>query len=646
MSANIEEANQGETASDLSTERGRKTSENIWRLVQRGLVYPAPCAIFVTFFRSATPKTAITKELLGRVLKHVRRKIHTDFRSKHTTAILGVSFGLWRELSAEDGSSLPLGMSLRLAPSDNPTLSSVFNRPGTAFKDSAADLWFHIKSDDADHCKGVLEYLRNHLEEELGCVDRERTLLQDAETKSNRPDRRGGKVLGGRFSENLNNATDPLTIQQHAIVGHDDPTHVGASFVLAQRFVINWEHVLAMAPEHIEDLVGRKTDDTLIPSRDDRSHIKRARAQDAHGNTTPVLRLGLPFGSSNAVESDALSARGANAHDEQGIYFAGFAKSAGVLETIMDRQIGDVPGFMSDRLLAHVRSDWGGFFYIPSLPDLGLDPEAHLKGRKKWKEFPGVDWSRLDRHFDECSANGYMHYNHKEYLYRMATVPDEDRKKVMPPSHRILSLLADAFSRWQDNWYFDRAQAELSHLRVYLERSSGKAKADEVMALSIAERGGWAAKVLLGQVLVSDEYGYRGRRPDAHGNPVNGADTYRIHPADIIVGSMPNIGLGQGKHLIDFARDDEQLSNFFDNLSYASGVGHIVPQFRSRAAPGPRPAPSRSGGSPRRRGGREEAAILCGHHAGAGRRGGTLPRFRAPRLADGGREDRRSAGRA
>ena len=42
---------------------------------------------------------------------------------------------------------------------------------------------------------------------------------------------------------------------------------------------------------------------------------------------------------------------------------------------------------------------------------------------------------------------------------------------------------------------------------------------------------------------------------------------------------MPNLGLGQGKYLIDFAREDEQLSNFFDNLSYASGVGHIVPQF-------------------------------------------------------------------
>jgi hypothetical protein len=60
---------------------------------------------------------------------------------------------------------------------------------------------------------------------------------------------------------------------------------------------------------------------------------------------------------------------------------------------------------------------------------------------------------------------------------------------------------------------------------------------------------------------------------------VNGADTFHISPYEIIVGAMPNLGLGQGKYLIDFAREDEQLPNFFDNLSYASGVGHIVPYF-------------------------------------------------------------------
>jgi Dyp-type peroxidase family len=574
------------TASDLSSESGRQTVDDIWRLVQRGLAYPSPYATFVTFFRCTNPPSMMTKARLGQILTDLRKKIHKDFSRAHTTAILGVGFALWQEMSVADGTPLPTGMALQFktqpedGDSPEPVLhSSVFTRPGTAFMDSQADLWFHIKSDKPQHCEGVLTWLRHRLEDTEVFADSDRTVWQAAATKSNQPDHRGGKVLGFRFSENLNNATDPLTIQQQTIVSFEDPAHMGASFVLAQRFVINWEQILAMSPDHIEDLVGRTTNDTLIPSRDQRSHIKRARAQDVNGNTMSVLRLGLPFGQSRAIESANLLESGASRRDEMGIYFAGYAKSARVLETIMDRQIGNEPGFIADRLLAHVKSNLGGFYYIPGLPDLGLRKADRPANGTSPKRFPGIDWSRLDRHFDQTSDNGYMHYNHKEYLYRMATMNDEEREMYLPPSHRVLSLLADAFSRWQDNWYFNRAQQEMSHLRVYLERYFGRVNAEEVMNLSIEERSGWATKILLGRVLVSDDYGFRGRRTDDQGNIYNGADTYHINPFEILVGAMPNLGLGQGKHLIDFARDDEQMSNFFDNLSYASGVGHIVPQL-------------------------------------------------------------------
>jgi Dyp-type peroxidase family len=578
---------QSRTAADLATDAGRRTTEDVWRCVQRGLVYPSPYATFVTFFRQERPASAMTKARVGKVLADARHTIHQRFSGAHTTAILGVGFGLWQEMSVADRTPLPNGMRLRFGigsgegkrNDQTAVRSELFHRPGTAFVDSGADLWFHIKSDNETHCAGMLTWLRERLEEKESWADGAKTVWQAAATKSNQPDKRGGKVLGSRFSENLNNATDPLTIQQQAVVGFEDPKHIGASFVLAQRFVINWEQILSMAPEQVEDLVGRTTNDTLIPSRDDRSHIKRARAQDEEGNTISILRLGLPFGRSKAIDRNDLLEKGASRRDEEGIYFAGYAKSARRLETIMDRQIGHEPGFMADRLLSQVKSNLGGFYYIPSLPDLDLPVESPVPDRTSPQRYPGVDWSRLDRHFDQKSANGYMHYNHKEYLYRMTTLNKEERQHFQPPSHRVLALLADAFSRWQDNWYFDRAQGELSHLRVYLERDFGKAKADEIMSQSIEERAGWAAKVLVGRVLTSEEYGFRGRRTDANGNAYNGADTFHINPYEIIVGAMPNLGLGQGKYLIDFAREDEQLPNFFDNLSYASGVGHIVPYF-------------------------------------------------------------------
>jgi Dyp-type peroxidase family len=575
------------TVKDLSTDGARRTTDDIWRCVQRGLVYPSPYAIFVTFFRGERPAAAMTRERLGNVLADARKQIHEHYPKAHTTTILGVGFDLWHAMCIADGKPLPVGMSLQFSDSKHnggggaePLLhSAVFTRPGTAFLDSKADLWFHIKSDDQKHCEGMLAWLRRRIEETESWADGEMTKWQAAATKSNRDDKRGGKVLGSRFSENLNNATDPLTIQRQTIVGFEDLDHIGASFVLAQRFVINWEQILSMSPQHVEDLVGRTTNDTLIPSRDDRSHIKCARAQDDHGNTMSVLRLGLPFGHSRAIERSDLLEKGASRRDEEGIYFAGYAKSARVLEAIMKRQLGEEPGYMADRLLANVKSTLGGFYYIPSLPDLNLPVESQLSDGISLKRFPGVDWSRLDRHFDQKSDNGYMHYNHKEYLFRMATMSSEERKYFHPPSHRVLSLLADAFSRWQDNWYFDRAQQEIPHLRAYLEQHPSDGDANAVMSLSIEERAGWAAKILLGHLLTSDAYGFRGRRKDEHGNVYNGADTYHINPYEILVGSMPNLGLGQGKYLMDFAREDEQMSNFFDNLSYASGVGHIVPQF-------------------------------------------------------------------
>src|SRR6185436_13027177 len=160
---------------------------------------------------------------------------------------------------------------------------------------------------------------------------------------------------------------------------------------------------------------------------------------------------------------------------------------------IMDSQFGPAAGFIHDRLLGNARSDVGGFFYIPSVSDLGLEPDdlgleaLPGAGETDWRRFPGVDWSRLDRHFKTRSENGQMFYNHKDYLFSVTTMSGERREAYGPPSNRVVRLLANAFSRWQDNWYFDRSQQELKHLRAYVAEAYGEAKAEEVMGLSIAE---------------------------------------------------------------------------------------------------------------------------------------------------------------
>ncbi len=572
---------QGARSRPATVAAANERGHDIWDHVQRGLVYPAPHAVFATFWADEDGEP-LTLDVLRRVTADVRRLIHQHHGNSNTTAVAGVGFRRWARWCAEDGRPLPAGMRVLFPVSpDEPVVSAVFDRSAGTFADSAGDLWFHIKSDDPAHCRAVLNYLTDVLGKRERCVDPKRTVAQEAATKSQRPDKRGGKVVGSRFSENLNNPTDPVTVQRNVVVGDEDPEHLGASYALAQRFTINWERVLDLSAQGIEDMVGRTDEDILIPSREERSHIKRARVQDEAGNTTPVLRLSLPFGQSPAVYDDALREKGASVRDEAGIYFAAFARSTHVLEKIMDSQIGDQPGFMADRLLADVHADIGGFFYIPSQDELGMDPvDIADLATMNWRRFPGVDWGRLDRHFDQRSDNGYMYYNHKDYLFGMATMTGTDRQKHLPPSRRVLGLLATTFSRWQDNWYFDRAQQETQPVEYYLRDRFGAAEAARIMTLPVVERMGWAIRLGLGEVYAGHEYGFRGRKRDRDGNWVDGADTYSMQPSELIVGAMPNLGLGQGKYVIDYARDDEQLPNFLLGLGSASAVGHVVPGFQ------------------------------------------------------------------
>lgn len=55
---------------------------------------------------------------------------------------------------------------------------------------------------------------------------------------------------------------------------------------------------------------------------------------------------------------------------------------------------------------------------------------------------------------------------------------------------------------------------------------------------------------------------------------------YTLNAHELIVGALPNLGLGQGRYVIDYARKDEESGNFFAGLGHASGVGHLVPGFQ------------------------------------------------------------------
>lgn len=232
---------------------------------------------------------------------------------------------------------------------------------------------------------------------------------------------------------------------------------------------------------------------------------------------------------------------------------------------------------MRDRLLSTVKSNLGGIFYVPSFKDFNIPVDVSVKNILQLK---GVDWERIDRFFKTRSKNGRMFYNHKDYMYKMSTVPEgPERDRLDPPSIRVLTLLGKTFELWADTWYFNRKQQELKHLSEYLEEYYPKQK-EEVMKAPISVRMGWNIRVSLGKVFTDQEYGKRGSRFDDDQNRINGADTYHMEPEEIIVGGLPNLSFGTGRYVIDYTTEEEKARNYLTStVTYASGVGHVVPEY-------------------------------------------------------------------
>lgn len=586
----------------LSTTAGKERTFRVYANMQRGLIYPAPFARYCSFWTSLE---ALSREELGQIATAVNAEINKKFGSDNTSATFAVSFDLYKAWCAADGGSIPKGMDFEypIESKNNENrqtiTSNVFDRSNGVFQDSGSTIWVYIKSDKEEYLAGVYDFLLEQMEKHL--LQEKNPIFQDCDRRNTR-DSEAGKVLGCRFSENLNNPADPITVAAHSLIGFEDEQHMGGSFVLTQRFMINWDQLHNMSETQIEDLIGRTDKDILLPSRDTRTHIHSARFRDENGDTRFIMRLGLPFGSSQFKNKDLLY-KGSNIRDEEGIYFVGLTKDVRFLEGVMDQQIGktpessaslesmpvmgkdqqieETPGFMNDRLFNHVRSNLGGFFYIPNREELGLTTmERSLADLENWTLYPGIDWSKLSRHFNDKSSNGHMYYNHKNYLYEMVTMAADDPDKNNPPSHRILELISDSFTRWQDTWYFPKDQQEMEHICAYIARDPefGPQKAGEVMHASIPIRKAWAIRMTC-RLFASEQYGYRGKKL-RDGVEREGADTFRIHPKELIVGAMPDLSLAQGRYVMDYQRPEEEMSNFFRGLNEASGVGHIVPDFQ------------------------------------------------------------------
>jgi len=141
-----------------------------------------------------------------------------------------------------------------------------------------------------------------------------------------------------------------------ALLGEDDPTHAGGSFVSLQR----WLHALprwdSLPIAEQEAAVGRskadneEMDDETKPAS---AHIARVVIEE-DGEELELLRHSLPYGNSQ----------------ECGLYFVAYAKSPHPFRRMLESMVlGDGQGHY-DRLMDFTRPVTGAAFFAPSIPAL------------------------------------------------------------------------------------------------------------------------------------------------------------------------------------------------------------------------------------------------------------------------------------
>jgi porphyrinogen peroxidase len=138
------------------------------------------------------------------------------------------------------------------------------------------------------------------------------------------------------------------------LVGEEDATFAGGSYVIAQKYLHDLEGWNALSTEAQERIIGR----TKLSDIELDSSIKPISAHNAlntiveDGKEVKILRDNMPFGRA--------------AHGEFGTYFIGYSRSPDTIEQMLENMfIGRPPGNY-DRLLDFSRAVTGNLFFVPT----------------------------------------------------------------------------------------------------------------------------------------------------------------------------------------------------------------------------------------------------------------------------------------
>ena len=203
------------------------------------------------------------------------------------------------------------------------------------------DVLFHIRAARMDICFELATQIMERIGDAVSVAD---------ETQGFRyfEDR---DLIG--FVDGTENPRGTVALEA-ALVGEEDATFAGGSYVLVQKYLHDMKAWNALSTEAQERIIGRKKltdielDDTVKPSN---AHSALTVIEE-NGKELKILRDNMPFGQPG---------RG-----EFGTYFIGYCRTPRITELMLENMFVGRPPGNYDRLLDFSRAITGGLFFAPS----------------------------------------------------------------------------------------------------------------------------------------------------------------------------------------------------------------------------------------------------------------------------------------
>jgi porphyrinogen peroxidase len=158
--------------------------------------------------------------------------------------------------------------------------------------------------------------------------------------------------------------------REAAIVGDEDPSFAGGSYVIVQKYIHDMKGWNALPVEAQERIIGRRklSDIELNDAEKPISAHNALTVIEENGKEVKILRDNMPFGRPG--------------HGEFGTYFIGYSRTPRITETMLQNMFVGRPPGNYDRLLDFSRAVTGSLFFVPSAAFLdniggdGPDPTA------------------------------------------------------------------------------------------------------------------------------------------------------------------------------------------------------------------------------------------------------------------------------